>query len=176
MKAKRALELLEVTASTLSLYVKQGKIRAEKLPNGYYDYNDDDIYLWAGHNKRPLRDVAGPDEILEYFTTVMRGEVANSTINDRSKAAVELAKRQIDLVEQMKAQDSAVIVKLDWKRDEDKTLEKIEEDKKLYEEYKHTTDDIAEDSTEDNTEDSTEQDNIQSDIVQSEDNIVEDGE
>jgi uncharacterized membrane protein YdfJ with MMPL/SSD domain len=105
--------------------VNEGKIRRRPLggiEEGHhgvrYDYNDEDIYAIAGFAKQPLKEIAGPDEILEYFTSVMRGEVHGSTLNDRSLAAKELAKRQIDLVEQMRAADTALIVKLDWTRDD----------------------------------------------------------
>lgn len=44
MKAKKVLKLLQVTRPTLCSYVKKGKIRVTTLINGYYDYNDEDVY------------------------------------------------------------------------------------------------------------------------------------
>ena len=44
MKSKELLSLLRITRQTLVRYVKKGTIRAVELPNGYYDYNDEDVY------------------------------------------------------------------------------------------------------------------------------------
>jgi predicted site-specific integrase-resolvase len=53
MKAKKVLEILGIHRVTLCRYVKEGRIRAKKLPNTTYDYNDDDVYKMAGlENKR----------------------------------------------------------------------------------------------------------------------------
>lgn len=53
MKSKEVLKLLKISRVTLCKYVKDGKIRVIKLPNGYYNYNDDDVYKIAGigHNR-----------------------------------------------------------------------------------------------------------------------------
>lgn len=48
MKAKQALEILQVHRNTLCRYVREGKIRVTKLPNNLYDYNDDDVYVFIG--------------------------------------------------------------------------------------------------------------------------------
>ena len=48
MKRKRALEVLEVSPSTLQRYVKRGWIRADRKPNGYLDYNEEDVFRVAG--------------------------------------------------------------------------------------------------------------------------------
>ena len=44
MKAKDVLRLLRIARPTLSIYVKKGFIRVEKLPNKQYVYSDEDIY------------------------------------------------------------------------------------------------------------------------------------
>ena len=44
MKSKDVLNLLRVTRQTLTRYVKNGDIRVTTLHNGYYDYNDEDVY------------------------------------------------------------------------------------------------------------------------------------
>lgn len=44
MKAKEVLELLKISRPTLTKYVKEGKIRVTVMPNGFYDYNDEDVY------------------------------------------------------------------------------------------------------------------------------------
>ena len=48
MKAKEVLKLLKVTRPTLTSYVKNGKVLVNKLPNGYYDYDEDSVYKAAG--------------------------------------------------------------------------------------------------------------------------------
>ena len=44
MKAKEVLNLLRISRKTLHVYVATGKIRYTVMPNGYYDYNDEDVY------------------------------------------------------------------------------------------------------------------------------------
>lgn len=44
MKSKEVLELLQITRPTLTKYVKEGWIRVNVLPNGRYDYVDEDVY------------------------------------------------------------------------------------------------------------------------------------
>jgi predicted site-specific integrase-resolvase len=44
MKANEVLKTLRITRVTLHNYVKKGIIRVRKLPNGYYDYLDEDVY------------------------------------------------------------------------------------------------------------------------------------
>lgn len=47
MKAKKVLKILRVTRPTLTSYVKRGKLRGIRLPNGTYEYNDSDVYSLA---------------------------------------------------------------------------------------------------------------------------------
>ena len=42
--SKEVLDLLKITRQTLTKYVKTGMIRTTTLPNGRYDYNNDDVY------------------------------------------------------------------------------------------------------------------------------------
>lgn len=51
MNVKLALQLLGVHRRTLSRYVKEGKIRAIRLPNRTLNYNEDDVYSMAGKSK-----------------------------------------------------------------------------------------------------------------------------
>lgn len=44
MKAKEVLELLKISRPTLTKYVKEGRIRVTVMPNGFYDYNEEDVY------------------------------------------------------------------------------------------------------------------------------------
>lgn len=44
MKADEVLKILRISRSTLSHYVRDGKLEVSKLPNGRYDYDDDSVY------------------------------------------------------------------------------------------------------------------------------------
>ena len=48
MKSARVLKILHISRQTLVKYVKNKEIRIVELPNGFYDYNDDDVYRKAG--------------------------------------------------------------------------------------------------------------------------------
>lgn len=48
MKSKEVLKILKVTRPTLTKYVKEGKIKTTLLSNGFYEYNDDDVFNCAG--------------------------------------------------------------------------------------------------------------------------------
>lgn len=52
MRAREALEILQVHRVTLSSYVKDGKIRVIKMANGQYDYNDEDVFAFVGRKKK----------------------------------------------------------------------------------------------------------------------------
>ena len=44
MKSKDVLRLLSISRPTLAKYLREGRIHAERLPNGLWDYNDEDVY------------------------------------------------------------------------------------------------------------------------------------
>jgi len=44
MKANEVLKLLRISRPTLSKYVKENIIKVKKLPNGYYDYDEESVY------------------------------------------------------------------------------------------------------------------------------------
>ena len=52
MKSKEVLKLLGISRVTLWSYVKNGTIKAAKLPNGYYDYDDKSIHDFFDHKKK----------------------------------------------------------------------------------------------------------------------------
>jgi len=54
VKAADVMRILQISRSTLWLYVKQGKIRVRKLHNGRYDYNDEDVWKLAGKCKERM--------------------------------------------------------------------------------------------------------------------------
>ena len=43
-KVNEVLNLLHISRKTLHVYAATGKIRYTVMPNGYYDYNDEDVY------------------------------------------------------------------------------------------------------------------------------------
>lgn len=67
------------------------------------------------------QSIADRDEILRYFTSVMRGEIKDqfgldAPLGERTNAAKELAKRIID-VQDKDNDDKFVTIKLDWNRE-----------------------------------------------------------
>lgn len=44
MNAKEALGVLRITRQTLTRYVRLGKIKVVRLPNGRYDYDEESVY------------------------------------------------------------------------------------------------------------------------------------
>ena len=52
MRAKKAMKLLGISRVTLYKYVKNGNIKATKLQNGYYDYDEESIMQFIGNNNR----------------------------------------------------------------------------------------------------------------------------
>ena len=44
MKANEVLSLLRISRKTLHVYASTGKIRFTVMPNGYYDYSNEDVY------------------------------------------------------------------------------------------------------------------------------------
>lgn len=66
--------------------------------------------------------IATADEVMQYFSAVMRGEVKDqfgleAPLSERTKAAQELAKRTIDVVNKQNGiADQKIEIKLDWSR------------------------------------------------------------
>ncbi len=52
MKSKEVLNLLKVTRVTLMNYVKTGKIKATKMKNGLYDYDDASVFAFLKKDMR----------------------------------------------------------------------------------------------------------------------------
>lgn len=51
MKAKEVMNILNITRSTLSRYVKQGYIKVSKTPTNVYIYDDESVYAFIGLKK-----------------------------------------------------------------------------------------------------------------------------
>ena len=72
MKANEVLNLLRISRKTLHIYASTGKIRFTAMPNGFYDYNDEDVY------KLLNRDVKRKTVIYaRVSTTKQRNELNN---------------------------------------------------------------------------------------------------
>lgn len=50
MLAKEVFRVLKISRPTLTKYVKNGIIRVETLPNGRYNYNEDDVYKFLNRD------------------------------------------------------------------------------------------------------------------------------
>ena len=54
MKGKKVLNLLQITRPTLCSYIKKGIIKAKKMPNGFYEYDEESVYKLLGVDKRDV--------------------------------------------------------------------------------------------------------------------------
>ena len=67
--------------------------------------------------------IADATEIMQYFTDVMRGKIADqfgleASLSERTKAAQELAKRQIDIPNKLAGNEEPTVrIVLDWGQD-----------------------------------------------------------
>lgn len=81
--------------------------------------------------------IADLNEVLRYYTGVMRGDIKDAfgleaSLSERTKAAVELAKRMSILEERAVAQQTeepTLTIKFDWTRDKPKEETPVEEPK-----------------------------------------------
>lgn len=69
--------------------------------------------------------IATSQQVMQFFTDVMEGKIKDqfgleASLSDRTKAAVELAKRTVDLDQKLAGKPDATIeIKLDWDRDKE---------------------------------------------------------
>lgn len=120
----------------ISKYLELGNTRQAVLQAGYQT-NTPDQYGQRLLNKPYISEeiryrmeqvkndgIASAEEIMQYFTSVMRGEIADqfgldASLSERTKAAQELAKRQIDMAQRVAAQTdqpAELKIVLDWTR------------------------------------------------------------
>ena len=52
MRSKEVLNLLRVTRPTLTKYVKSGKIKVIRKPNGHYEYDEESVYAFLNKDVR----------------------------------------------------------------------------------------------------------------------------
>ena len=122
-------------AKFIDEYVKTGNARQSVIEAGYKTNTPDQYankllkkaYVSAEINYRLEQhrssSIAEADEILQYFTDVMRGNIADqfgleASLSERTKAAQELAKRKIDIPNKLKGEDEPTVrIVLDWGQD-----------------------------------------------------------
>lgn len=69
--------------------------------------------------------IASAQEVMEYFTKVMNGEIKDqfgleAPLSERTKAAQELAKRTVDIDNRLAGkEDAKVTIEIDWKRNKE---------------------------------------------------------
>lgn len=69
--------------------------------------------------------IASAQEVMEYFTKVMKGEIKDqfgleAPLSERTKAAQELAKRTVDIENRLAGkEDAKVTIEIDWKRNKE---------------------------------------------------------
>lgn len=122
--------LTPLEAEFINLYIETGNAR-QSVINAGYKTKAPGQYAQTLLNKSYITDeisyrleqmksakTASATEILEYFTAVMRGEIKDqfgleAPLQERTRAAQELAKRQIDIVNKVNAnKQEPVVVKL----------------------------------------------------------------
>lgn len=68
------------------------------------------------------KSVANAEEVMQYFTNVMRGEIKDqfgldAPLSERTRAAQEIAKRTIDIENKLNnKEDNVIKIELDWNR------------------------------------------------------------
>ena len=70
------------------------------------------------------KSIATAQEVMEYFTKVMNGEIKDqfgleAPLSERTRAAQELAKRTVDIENRIAGKaDATIAIKLDWNMDD----------------------------------------------------------
>ena len=123
--------LLPTEQRFITEYMKSGNARTAAELAGYENPN-----RFAELLKQPniIREIdrlmeelkkdslATADEVMSYFTSVMRGEIKDqfgldAPLSERTRAAQEIAKRTIDIDNRLKGvADNVTEVKIDWGR------------------------------------------------------------
>lgn len=110
---------------------------AQTLLNKSYITSEINYRLEVSKNEA----IASASEIMQYFTDVMRGKIKDqfdmeASLSERTKAAQELAKRQIDIPNRLAGNEEPTLrIKLDFGQGEDgapmKTVEPVKPDIKI---------------------------------------------
>lgn len=129
LREERKIPLTPAEERFVAEYIKCGNIKKAKELSGYIGSGD--ALLAKPNVQKRIRKImrkleketmATAQEVMEYFTAVMRGEVSDqfgldASLADRTKAAQELAKRTVDVENRERGKaDSVVEIKLNWRR------------------------------------------------------------
>ena len=111
-------------------YIECGNAAEAYRKAGYKNYksaaveaskalNNPKVSQYIEERQKQIEDsrIASAAEIMQYFTSVMRGEVKDqfgldAPLTERTKAAVELAKRKVDVAQKTDTRKEAVIIEL----------------------------------------------------------------
>ena len=111
-------------AKFISLFIANGNVARSLRESGLTwknlsgkDYITDEITYRLDQLKK--QTIADADEIMQYFTSVMRGEVKDqfgldAPLAERTKAAQELAKRIVDIEDDVDTTVPEIKVTLNW--------------------------------------------------------------
>ena len=102
--------------------------KAQRILNKPYIIDEINHRLELAKNE----SIADATEIMQYFTSVMRGEIQDqfgleAPLSERTRCAQELAKRQIDMVKQQSDGAPKVTIKVDWGEEASADVELIGE-------------------------------------------------
>lgn len=103
-------------------YKVKGEGSASTIANRLLNKVDIQNEITRLRERAEKKTIATGQEVMEFFTKVMNGEVKDqfgldASLADRTKAAQELAKRTVDIDNRIAGKpDATVAIKLDWKR------------------------------------------------------------
>ena len=124
--------LTPLQAKFIDRYIETGNGKQSVLDAGYNSKNPAQMaqkLLNLPHINEEIRyrleqskneSIATAEEIMQYFTDVMRGKVLDqfgldAPLSERTKAAQELAKRQIDIPQRLQGQEPPKLtITVDW--------------------------------------------------------------
>lgn len=108
--------------SYLTAYPNANPASAAQLAQGVFNKPYIAAEIKFRLEKMKSESIADADEIMQYFTSVMRGQVKDqfgleAPLSERTKAAQELAKRKIDIPQKLAGNDTPEVrIVLDWSR------------------------------------------------------------
>lgn len=103
----------------------EGKPRQLCFDRGQHLLNRPNVQAELGRIMEEIKqeNIATAEEVMKYFTSVMRGELKDqfgldAPLSERTRAAQELARRTIDIENRKEGNaDQMIAIKLDWSRD-----------------------------------------------------------
>ena len=117
MKSGEVLKLLRISRPTLRRYIKKGWLRYEVMPNGQYNYNEEDVYKFLNKDvKRKVciyarvstpkqkKDLNNQIEMLKsyafnsgYRVNAIYSDIASGISFDKRKDFFEMLKRSLTI-------------------------------------------------------------------------------